>query len=358
MLNRHEATRDEARDPGARSGARDVRARDVRARGALRWVLAEAPRALAPERVAFATVAAIAAGASLQLAATVPEIAREVRAGAGAPGVVVGITVAFALAVTRIALRARTQLAARLWLTVGAGLAGAVATWASHLLVVLLGAPPQELQLRVALVGGLLFGGVAGFVVGTGFTPVVIAARRAIATPSHDGADRVLFASGASLVALWAGRALLGGLGAREGDPFGTTALVAGLAIAGVAAARLVARIRFVARARDGSEPGLHVVPTSHAEDEQPLLPLVRTTRPPSGVLAATGASAPYRGARGIFKLGLAPLPSERFDRPIAVLVQGAVRHAANCVVTLCLGAAALVISCPILAIAAIAVVG
>jgi hypothetical protein len=111
----------------------------------------------------------------------------------------------------------------------------------------------------------------------------------------------------------------------------------------------MLRRVRFLARVRDGEELGFHVVPRSDREDEAPLLPLVRSTPAPEGVLAATGVSAPYRGARGIFKLALAPLPGAPRARPLAELCWAALGLVSNVVATLMLGAAALLVLSPIL---------
>ena len=174
------------------------------------------------------------------------------------------------------------------------------------------------------LLPGSLLGGVPlGFVFGTAFTPVVLAAFRARRAPSHDGLDRVVFAGSATLLAF-------GGL--RLGLPSSVPGVSLGIAAATVAqpgAFGLAGGRRGpdrgrpgvrppVTRAREGGEPGVHVVPRSENEDEAPLLPLVRTAFRPAGVLAATGVSAAYRGARGVFKLALAPLPEQRFAHPIA----------------------------------------
>lgn len=115
------------------------------------------------------------------------------------------------------------------------------------------------------------------------------------------------------------------------------------------AAARMVVRVRLLARVQEGDLVGFHVVPRSGREDEVPLLPLVRSANLPTGVLAATGASAPYRGARGVLKLALAPLPGAPPRRPLASLLWAAIAPLGHAAVTLLVGAgAALVVGAPI----------
>jgi hypothetical protein len=131
----------------------------------------------------------------------------------------------------------------------------------------------------------------------------------------------------------------------------GVVAAVAGALAALVAAARILIRFRLVARVRAGGEPGFHVVPRSGREDEAPLVPLVRTAVAPAGVLAATGVSAAYRGARGVFKLALAPLPEQGFRHAIADLIADAAMEVAQTILTLAAGATAAVVMAPILLI-------
>jgi hypothetical protein len=122
------------------------------------------------------------------------------------------------------------------------------------------------------------------------------------------------------------------------------------------AAARMLRRVRLLARVRDGDALGFHVVPRSGHEDEAPLVPLVRSTPAPEGVLAATGISAPYRGARGIFKLALAPLPGAPAHHPLAELLGAAVALIVNALVTLAAGVMALLVLSPILVLVAVSI--
>ena len=80
-------------------------------------------------------------------------------------------------------------------------------------------------------------------------------------------------------------------------------------------------------------------------------MPLVRTSVAPGGVLAATGVSAAYRGARGVFKLALAPLPEERFPHPIADLIRAAATEGGRAILTLAAGFTALAAMSPIVLI-------
>ena len=74
------------------------------------------------------------------------------------------------------------------------------------------------------------------------------------------------------------------------------------------------------------------MVPRAGGDEEAALLPLVRTEHR-GGVLVATGASAPYSGEQGVFKLALVPLPDEPFDRPFGGLVSGALGEVASTMV-------------------------
>jgi hypothetical protein len=323
----------------------------------LRHVLAPYPRAitsLTPSRVALATVAAITAAAALPVVDAIPDVAAVLGDGTAPRLVVLATTSALGAAVGNAALGARTHVKARMWLAAGAAAAGALATWVSYLGVVAVRGGPMQIELARQILGSVLLGGILGFVFGTAFAPLVVVTRRALFAPSHDGEDRVLFTAGASLLAGGVIRTLLSRGLALE--PTGALIGVAGTLATAIAAARIVARVRLIERARQGTEPGFHVVPRSGAEDEAPLLPLVRTRQQPAGVLAATGVSAPYRGARGIFKLGLAPLPDQRFDRPIAALVRAAIAEGATCITTLAIGGVAFlviaVIAMPILLVA------
>jgi hypothetical protein len=232
------------------------------------------------------------------------------------------------------ALAARSHLRARLWLAAGAGLAGAVATWLAYVAATMARNVGFDLPIGAQILGSLAMGGGLGFLFGTAFGPVIVTARRAIASPSLDGADRVVFAAGASLLVAAVTRVAL----KLDADLLGPVLVVVSLAAMMVAASRIVERVELVERARRGVEPGFHLLPATAAEDESELVPIVRTARPPEGVLAATGVSVPYRGARGVLKLGRAPLPEEPFDRPVAQMVHGALTEGATSVATLAVG--------------------
>jgi hypothetical protein len=187
-----------------------------------------------------------------------------------------------------------------------------------------------------------------GFFFGTVFAPIVFSARRAKETPSLDGLDRVVLTGGALLLSFGVVRTLALP-SALPGAWLAVAAVLAGALATGGAALRSLLRLRLVARARSGSEPGLHVVPRSGRDDERGLVPVLGSEVPPAGVLAATGVSAPYRGERGVFKLALAPLPEERLPHPVADFFVAAVREASYAVVTLLLGGTALMTLVPVL---------
>jgi hypothetical protein len=293
----------------------------------LRLVLAPPPRAVTPERVAVGVVTVMGAAAAAQVLAALD--LRELREQVGVRGTVAVVTAVTALLsalVGRSALRARTLRAAHVRLIVGAALGGVVDVLASYGLIVVLGpAPvtaPSAFDVAVVVLG---LGAPLGAAFGVAFSPVIAAAVHARRAPSLDGIDRVLFAAGASIAVGATARALGGSPPAVGWEG----AAVAGALTAAFAGARLLARVRFLQRAREGTEPGFHVVPRSGREDERALVPLVRTGERSSGVLAATGASAPYRGERGVFRLALAPLPEEPFERPVLRLFGAAGRAAA-----------------------------
>ncbi len=311
-----------------------------------------------PQRVAVLIVAAFTAVLTPAVVGLVPAAAEEVAGRASALLVVVGTTTLLSAALAWVALRAESTVHARLWLAFGAALAGALACVASYGGVQLLGAPPHAGDFPGAILGSVLLGsvlggGVLGFLCGTAYGPVVLAARRCRESPSHDGIDRVLVAGGASLLALGAGRALLPD--PLPGAALGAAAGVVGVLAALAGAARIAARGSLVVRAREGVEPGVHVVPLSGHEDEAPLLPLVRTTTPPRGVLAATGISAAYRGARGVFKVALAPLADEPFDNPLRGTLREMVGEGGHALLTLAVGITALLVFSPIMVVLVVA---
>jgi hypothetical protein len=317
-------------------------------------ILSHAVRGNAAHRFAIATVAAITATAAAPVVRAVPEVARELGDGWAATLVVIATTSALGVGVARRALRARSDLHARLWLAIGAAGAGALATLLSyHGVLLVRGATTSMIELPLQLVGSLVLGGVLGFLFGTAFAPVVQAARRAARAPSHDGHDRVAFAGGASLVVVGVGRVLLA---TEPGvDLVGCAVAAVGALAMAVATARVVLRARLIERARRGAEPGFHLVPVSGREDEAALVPLVRARSRPSGVLAATGVSAPYRGARGVFKIGLVPLPEEPLERPIASVLGEVMAEGASCFVTLAIGVVALMMAAPFACLLAVA---
>jgi hypothetical protein len=322
----------------------------------LHHALAPSPRGLTPQRVAVATVAALTAAAAPTVVGAVPAAVTVVDGRASAVLVVVAVTAALSALVGAFALRAGSTLQARLRLAAGATFAGAVATFASYSFVRLLDGPGPLDELHQATLGSLFGGSLLGFLFGTLYGPVVLVAFRSRETPSHDGADRVLVAGGASLLVLGAARALVPA--ALPGAELATTAAaVAGALLAAVGSARIVVRAHLFARVRDGSLPGFHVIPLSGHEDEAALLPLVQTGGAPAprGVLAATGISAPYRGARGIFKVALAPLADQPFVHPLAGLVKETLAEGGNALVTLGVGITALLVFSPVLIVVLVA---
>jgi hypothetical protein len=334
----------------------------------LRHVLAPPPRWLTPRHVALAAVAAITAVATPPIAIGVPASAMRMEGHASALLFVVAVTTGLSLALARCALRAASTLHARIWLAFGGVAAGALAVMVSDAGVMMIRdtgpfwSPHGWIHtLEGAVAAGVVGGGPLGFLFGTAYAQIVTAAMRAEQAPSHDGIDRVVLAAGAVLLAAVAA--------CTQIAPSAGAAPWAGLAAAGLAAAggagalamgaagvRMIQRVRLLARVRDGDEPGFHVVPRSGRDDEAPLLPLVRSRSAPEGVLAATGVSAPYRGARGIFKLALAPLPDGPVHRPLAELGWAALSLVANSVLTLAVGGLALVVLSPILVVVALVV--
>lgn len=307
------------------------------------------PRQLTPERAALVAVAALTAVATPPIVASIPDAANEMGGSLAAMIAVVATTTALATALGHCALRAGSGRGARTWLVFGGAGAGVLATLLSFAAVRMVGPGFFTPFPASILIGSLVGGPPLGFVLGTAFTPVILAAVRARRRPSHDGVDRVVFAAGAMMLAFGALRRLLPS--SLPGAAIGDVATVAGGLAMAIAGARLVVRVRLLSRAREGGEPGFHVIPRSGREDEAPLLPLVRTSAPPTGVLAATGASAPYRGARGIFKLALVPLPDELFEHPVADLIRAAATEGAHAVLTLAIGATAVMMFAPILVI-------
>jgi hypothetical protein len=317
----------------------------------LRDILAPPPQAVTLRRIARAAVAAVTAIAAVP-AVRVMILCAELGHGLHAKLVVVVTTSALSVVVAGRALASRSDLRARLWLSLGGALAGAVGMWTSYRALLMLHGilqdwPGPTLNLETQLAGSFVFGSLVGFLFGTAFTPVILVARRAIGAPTHDGRDRVALAAGASLVGVAALRALVSD--GHELDLVAWAAGVSGALAMLLAGARMVARVRIVVRARNGAVPGFHVVPRTAAEDEKGLVPLVRASRRPSGVLAATGVSAPYRGARGVMKLGLAPLPPERFERPVAGVIGELVAEGANGIITLAVGVVAVAMVSPLL---------
>jgi len=323
----------------------------------LRHVLAPPPRWLGPRRVALAGVAAVAAAATPPIALGVPDSARAIDGSAPALLFVVVVTILLSLALAWFALRARSTRSARLRLVLGGAAAGALAVMIAYAGVMLLHrqspiAPPSTSEVVFT---GLYAGTPLGFLFGTAYALVVLAAVRAEAEPSHDGLDRIVFAAGAVLLGASATGTKLAPLlweyTAPPPWPALTAAGALGALLALGAAVRMIVRLRLLARAQEGEIQGFHVVPRAGREDEVPLLPLVRGAAPPSGVLAATGASAPYRGARGVLKLALAPLPEDGPRRPLASLVWAAFTQLADAAFTLAVGAGTALIFLPILVI-------
>jgi hypothetical protein len=303
---------------------------------ALRHLLAPSPRHFTADRLALAAVAALAAAATPAVIDALFEVKSELRGSALAAMWVVGVTAWMSVVLARRALAATSTVRARTWLVAGGALAGMVDVTTSYTGVVLLrgGAHLEHLPLGEVLLGSLTLGGTLGGLFGVACAPVVTAAVRARLTPSIDAADRVLFAAGASLVGV-------GALAKVASPDLPGLALVvlAGALIATLASARLFARVRLLRRARAGAEPGFHLVPRSDREDESGLVPLVRASAAPGGVLAATGISAPYRGARGVFKLALAPLADEPLGRPILGMLGGALGEVGHAMTAVVVGA-------------------
>jgi hypothetical protein len=258
------------------------------------------------------------------------------------------ITASLAAFVAWRALRTPSTAGARLWLAIGAAAAGVVATLISSAAVARLRGTSSLRDPQELLLGSLIWGSVLGFVFGTAFAPIVLSGRRARETPSHDSLDRLVVTGGALLLSFGVMRALVIEP-SLPGAWLGTAAGLAGALSAAGAALRFVLRLRFVARARSGSEPGLHVVPRTEHDDERLLVPVLRTEVPPAGVLAATGVSAPYRGERGVFKLALAPLPDQKLPHPVAEFLTVALREWSYAVLALFVGATTLMIALPIL---------
>jgi hypothetical protein len=317
----------------------------------LRDLLAPPPHALTLRRIARAAVAAVTATAAVPVVRAL-NLGAELGDGLHTKLALVATTSALSVAVADRALASRSDLRARVWLALGGALAGAVAMWVSYRAVLMMqwivqGWARPTVTLEHQIIGSFVFGSLVGFLFGTAFAPVILVARRAIGAPTHDGRDRVALAAGASLAVVAALRALASG--GQQLDLVAWAAGSGGALLMVLAGARLVARARIVARARNGAVPGLHVVPRTGAEDEKGLVPLVRASRRPSGVLAATGVSAPYRGARGVMKLGLAPLPPERFDRPVAGALGELFAEGANGVITLAVAVVAVAMVSPLL---------
>jgi hypothetical protein len=308
----------------------------------LRNVLGPA-RAVTPERIALATVAALGAAAAPLVVSAVPESARLVGNDRVAMTLIALSTAALSSLLARRALAATTTLAARLWLVLGGAGAGFVNTVISFFAAILV-VPGRhdDAPFGLVLLASLVVGSFFGFLFGTAFAPVVVAAARARLSPSHEGADRVLFTGGATLVAFAIVRALIPF--SLAGASLAHLAAILGLAALAVSSARILARARFLTRVHEGLETGLHVVPRADLDDEEAaLLPLCPAAHAPSGVLTATGASAPYRGARGVFKLALVPLPDERVEHPISSLFWSTTATVSDTILTLILGSVSFV---------------
>jgi hypothetical protein len=317
----------------------------------LRDLLAPPPHPLTLRRIARVAVAAVTATAAVPVV-RVLNLSAELGDGLHTKLALVATTSALSVVVADRALASRSDLRARMWLALGGASAGMVAMWISYRVVLMMqrivqGWARPTLDLGTQIAGSFIFGGLVGFLFGTAFAPVILVTRRAIGAPTHDGRDRVTLAAGASLVVVAALRALVSG--GPELDLVAWAAGSSGALAMVLAGARMVARVRIVARARNGAVPGFHVVPRTGAEDEKGLVPFVRASRRPSGVLAATGVSAPYRGARGVMKLGLAPLPPERFDRPVAGALGELFAESANGVITLAVAVVAVGMLSPLL---------
>jgi hypothetical protein len=317
----------------------------------LRDLLAPPPQAVTLRRIAQAAVAAVTATAAVPIVRAL-NLSAELGDGLHTKLALVATTSALSVVVAGRALASRSDLRARVWLALGGALAGTVAMWTSYRAVLMMqwivqGWTRPKIDLGLQLGGSFVIGGLVGFLFGTAFVPVILVTRRAIGSPTHDGRDRVALAAGATLVVVAAVRRL-----ASSGPELDLMAWGAGAtgALAMVlAGARMVARVRIVVRAREGAVPGFHVVPRTGAEDEKGLVPLVRASRRPSGVLAATGVSAPYRGARGVMKLGLAPLGPERFGWPVAGVLGELAAEGANGIITLALAVVAVAMVSPLL---------
>ncbi|HEY4119682.1 MAG TPA: hypothetical protein VGM56_17560 [Byssovorax sp.] len=278
------------------------------------------PRAITPGRAAVVGAGLFAAVVTPSFLFGVDDVSAYAGHGAAARVVVVALTSALAAAVGALALRS-TRGGAR-WIAVVVGaLAGAVDAWLSWAACVALGAgAPRAIGPYVGEItfAGLFFGVLYGAAIGV----VARAAIGARAAPTWDGLARVLFATGAVVLAgcaavapfahasplpptsAEAARAL-----ADAPRPF---VLSLGLAIGCVlvvgAALRVGALARLEAVARSGRSARFAITPRSDHPDERALVPLVASAVAPGGVLVWRGVASAHRGERGARRLALASL--------------------------------------------------